>query len=797
MDPLSAIGLASAVVQFIDFGLKVAKRLEEFNSKQPGDVPKSLQNIAAQLPLLLNALGRIKFDAQVKNLDFDTKCILRGMISGCNAQIVEIEKMIDEISKTPGDSFKIKIRKVFTSLKYDEKVREIEKNLQTYVSVLVLHHVIDSGEAPLELADDTFFDVREKRVEEFVDRPALMEELDSCLHEAARSRVQNPTIVQIAGGQGSGKTQLVLEYGYRANSLRQFRTVFWIDASTLENLLLGFESMYATIRRTTEGSRKEKLSFVRSFLSDLWHPWLLVLDNYESALLYNDIIEHLPSRGYGGIILMTRDDAKNGMGKTIRIPKYLTVEDQNQLNSLLTQEVQRKNFEGMKTLVEQGADVNTLIWNEWPCLHRLALFGLEDAVVFFLESGADPNPPGVKIRKPLVWAAAEGHFGVCATLLNHEDMTGVGLKPADYQAAFNEAVAKGSVDIAKMIRSRCGVDMNAKNQYDYTPLQNASKNGHTAMAEYLIRQGALQEDHSQGDQALMLAASGGHSEVLRLLCTEGKVDVNTTSSLGRTALICVASLSPTEDKGKEYLSMAQFLLSKGADPNHLSKDGEGALHAAATHDNTNMILLLLAHGADPTKGGDDWSSLKTAVKYQCINTTKLLLESKIDDEDLRATWLNKGLLYAAAAGQRDAVLLLLNAGADINATMDSGGYIGATSLLLSLFQGHAKTAQLLIRQGARQDLATREGKMPLCIAAEYGYDVLVKELIKKGGDPNITSGEDKDTPLILAAGRGHEKVAKVLLENGADKDMGNKFGDTALDVAEEKGFKKVIELLET
>jgi len=60
----------------------------------------------------------------------------------------------------------------------------------------------------------------------------------------------------------------------------------------------------------------------------------------------------------------------------------------------------------------------------------------------------------------------------------------------------------------------------------------------------------------------------------------------------------------------------------------------------------------------------------------------------------------------------------------------------------------------------------------------------------------MISGEDEDTPLIIATSNGHEKTVKVLLANGADKELTNKFGDTALDIAEEKGKKEILELLE-
>ena len=50
MDPLSALALAAAVAQLIDFGWKVAKRLDEYSSRNPADAPRSLQAVCTQLP---------------------------------------------------------------------------------------------------------------------------------------------------------------------------------------------------------------------------------------------------------------------------------------------------------------------------------------------------------------------------------------------------------------------------------------------------------------------------------------------------------------------------------------------------------------------------------------------------------------------------------------------------------------------------------------------------------------------------------------------------------------------------
>ena len=54
-EALAAVGLASAIVQFIDFGTKILTRLADF-STEAEEVPKTFRLIKVQLPLILNTL---------------------------------------------------------------------------------------------------------------------------------------------------------------------------------------------------------------------------------------------------------------------------------------------------------------------------------------------------------------------------------------------------------------------------------------------------------------------------------------------------------------------------------------------------------------------------------------------------------------------------------------------------------------------------------------------------------------------------------------------------------------------
>ncbi|KAJ6781599.1 hypothetical protein PWT90_06139 [Aphanocladium album] len=789
MDPLSAIGLASAIVQFVQFGFQIADRLQDLTSKHPGQIPKALQGISMHLPLLANSLSKIKSDSRIGAFDFDTKCILKGIVSGCLTQVQEVEAMLEEIACTPGDTLKTKLKKVMTSMKYEEKLSRIERNLNTYISVLILHHVVDSADAPKDLLEETYFDVREKLADDYVERKVLTEQLESIFYDASRSQAKSPTVLLLSGKKGSGKSQLALGYCRGAYELQQFRTVFWLDASTLENLNLGYERMYSTVNRSTQGHRSDKINFVRNFLEELWHPWLLVLDNYDSALLYNNIMDFLPSRGSGAILLIS-EETDNGLGKVLHVPNYLRPHEQERVDSLLRSAVQNKDFPAIKEAVEQGADVNTKIWDEWPCIHRLALFGMDDALQYLLDHGADLQIDA-SVAPILHWAAVDGSAAVTRLLLDYEDKELAFYSQATHQAAFTAAVENGHMEVAQMFLQRRNVNIHTPNRYQKTALESAAEKGKADLVRFLIGRGALRENEAAGENALLTASSRGHLETVKVLLTEGNININARNESGDTALIVAADSNYDETT----FQLAEFLLEQGANPDPIGYK-DGLLHRASFRGNMEWVKLLLKHKADPTIQGAGCCPLQYALRYDNPEIVDILLQQEIADEAKRRAWIDDALLYAAELGKRDAALQLLEQGADIDVKLKKGVLIGGTSLLSAIYENNVKTAQFLVRRKARQDIPDEKGRLPLPLAVKGGHHLLVRDLIRAGGDVNLKSGENQDTLLMLAVAGKHEKVVEVLLKNGADTELSNKFGEIALDVAEENDFKDIIKLLD-
>jgi len=203
---------------------------------------------------------------------------------------------------------------------------------------------------------------------------------------------------------------------------------------------------------------------------------------------------------------------------------------------------------------------------------------------------------------------------------------------------------------------------------------------------------------------------------------------------------------------------AKMLLVLGTDPDAADPDGTTPVTLATVYSSPGVVRVLLAHGADPKRAN---RALQLAVAQGKEETVVLLLEAGVD-VDAACDGLTP-LQLAADWGHADVVAHLIASGADVNAT----GSLGVTPLMYAADAGSADAVDLLLAAGADVDARDERKGTALRVAAGSLCSRCVELLLAAGADANAQDDEGW-TPLHQAAAYGDGKTANLLLDHGAD-----------------------------
>jgi ankyrin repeat protein len=206
-------------------------------------------------------------------------------------------------------------------------------------------------------------------------------------------------------------------------------------------------------------------------------------------------------------------------------------------------------------------------------------------------------------------------------------------------------------------------------------------------------------------------------------------------------------------------------------------------------------------------------SLVAAAVRGDSEAVRMLIDAKADVNAQNSNG-NIALIIASTWGYHEIFRMLLDKGANVNA-QDLRGQT-ALMALLSYAMGDEKTIieelRMLLDAGADINLINKYGETALMISQKHCIYGQLREapdkaevvgmLLDKGANVNIQD-EDGNTALIWAARRGNAKVVRMLLEAGADANLINQHKETALDLArkrlgplKDKNDEETVELLE-
>jgi ankyrin repeat protein len=174
-----------------------------------------------------------------------------------------------------------------------------------------------------------------------------------------------------------------------------------------------------------------------------------------------------------------------------------------------------------------------------------------------------------------------------------------------------------------------------------------------------------------------------------------------------------------------------------------------------------LIAVALVVGADAA--GD--LRLIEAVRAKNAERIRVLITERVD-VNARQGDQATALHWAAHLDDGPTVDLLLRAGAKADVADDTG----ATPLYLACVNGNADIVTRLLDAGANAKTSLLSGETALMTCARGGSAAAVRALLHRGAAVNINARESShnQTALMWAAAQSHPDVVAALLEGGAD-----------------------------
>ncbi|MCJ1466599.1 hypothetical protein MMC07_005219 [Pseudocyphellaria aurata] len=450
-------------------------------------------------------------------------------------------------------------------------------------------------------------------------------------------------------------------------------------------------------------------------------------------------------------------------------------------------------------LIDEGEKINDVLENSYygTPLVAASCLGRTDMVSLLLERGADPNLSGSWFWGcPLASAVEQNQEEIVNMLLNHGEVdVNCRRVPSQSEIEITTTADESDIELIKNVSREsmvyiataydcprvlkilleAGADPNMEGGEYNTALQAACFYGFTWAVKMLIAAGS--DINRKGGNhlfALYLACLRQEEEIVELLLEKGAdVNIYDDASLYGNSLQAACSCGNT--------AIAKRLIAAGINVNHKGGFYGSALYAACSQQNEDLVQLLLDSGADPNV-------------QQCRERDFALQQGDRLSIPLQSGPYGTPLGLECFMGNEDHVKLLLENGAKL----EEPDMSGQSPLCKAILGSEWAVVDLLIKLGANSNSLDNRGCSYLHYAARARNEEGLKRILRFGSDLNAVDSNGW-SPLHWAASSGFEsgEAIKTLLKAGSNKDLKDKQGRTALDLATLCGKTEEANILKT
>lgn len=457
---------------------------------------------------------------------------------------------------------------------------------------------------------------------------------------------------------------------------------------------------------------------------------------------------------------------------------------QQKNNAALIAAVKASDWGAVRDMIHLKVDLDRPDPDGYTALHHAVMLNDVRMAHLLLDNGAKKEATtrhgytalmlAASKHRPHLVALIAGHCsGITSTASSHTNDRPRTDRPTNWTAFHEAALSTSSIQVAERL------EIFAK----------AVKDGDIDTAARMIAAGSMVMDESdgKGDTPLVIAASAGNVEMIRLLLCVG-AKAHTTDRSARSPLMCAAA--------KRHFAAIKVLLTAGADQRWADIHGKNALDYAVDADDADLLKALLG---DMHAGGRLYKDMpaligKAAVAGK-IASVRMLLAMKADLPDATGCL---ALAVMATTDQLQAVQTLLAAGANLH-HRDRDGH---TAFTLAAANGHVAIVKALFAYNpgplAKAEWITKlqnetdnDGRTGLMLAALNRRRDMLDLLIEEGAEVLNKDRHGRDA-MWWAAAKGGRAMTSTLEENKASPFISDRQGNTVFHAAAANGNQDVI-----